>query len=1624
MYINKIDDLINDTIDDFFITISMNKDLFAKIYKESNFIKYQKEINAIFIKFISEIKTDSLKEFVKSVDALNRITDTLKRYIVIYLFLTIGFYYTGREDTFINNIVEFTKNQIGYDFKISDFFNSESNALIIKYFLLVKNVQVLLTADKAKISVIRHKPDVKQAIDFLNELGNELVTKNFILENVSDVQTQANNIIKTLIIENIYRVHEKKEFFKLLEITENIEGEYIYIDVVYPVKKVMDYRNIESLLSKREISSGFGYLLWDFISTYETNKSLSELKLDDKITELIDSRIIVPICDDFLLYHKNTEKYDMKDIQKIKTKDDTKLKYIVNKIERTTEFYSELASKDSKIKQEIKSLFYVPLYNRKAITINNFEDINIINKYLNQGIKFSDNVDYYNKLLHYRKYPFVNFANFENMGFSFALNKTVPIVRSVSFANGDFKQNKNSLLQLRIGSKDMTVNIVGFLIHTNRRNIHCSKIKDILNIKQIDPSLKSDGFKLMKKYLRQTDILQKKFNSSVYWLFDSDDMNQIKYNFSKIYDNILNDLYYIILSKYEANKKLTLDMGYKILNYYENRTLNIPIYSQTYLDIETKLYELVEKTTDQYDKQDDIIKGLDEHSLKLPTYKFKSDPNVSLTVINVNKLQTNVKTSTDSNTDSNTDSDFDFDTSQIQIQIPTNPTTMGLALCQHNLTWDNLTKMQISNPKKYLEEFHIFMKKYIYENSDFEYICKSCEHQLNMKKYISAVISNDNDSFFIYDSPFEIPLEEVPEYEKYKNTIRSVDKIIEKIGNITNLQYFVGSTPTSKSKRKTLVRETIDLLLLSNKELRNTMKERNIKIYGINRDLSRLFSFELDNSIFVFSTKDKDKYKPIKQNNIKSYIIILMLLEMNESQLFLLTNDKKSNCNFAFFEKVYVGLFSDLKIIINNTGDLGQLTKYPVLCYIIYMISCTMVKYNMWEYEYPEQTKKQKFLPVIQKEIIHTVIDLLNSVLETSIMPKKNYLYEIISTKFFRLLNTLCDTRGDMYIRLTNNKTLANSGEKKNYALVTRKPTLLTGKLTEPVYEIAQRILCRPPKIIFYKKPNDFRFINKYNRITNITNCSNGKFHEYVTKGDNFVCGVCKKSITDKYDEALSNKISHEYKYIRLQNIASIRCIKDGKFHMFSQTQKSSNPQTSCVKCSNPKTHIYTNKELDAINEQLQSPVEKTNPAQTSTSSYDEKLLKKLSSEYKPDYLDKFIDLLETSIGGSDSSKQSHLRMNTYLIDHDHLGYTLDKPIILTDADNKILTKTNHPFYKTDVLYYSSYKNGKTDVYYDVITKILLGYKEESKNYVLNKKTDKFLKITYSIHDKLKFLGFPDHYMNIQEKYDQLVNDPDITTDHALINNLIIQDIMRTRLINLKKTLYEFQRLFYRIMNNYTSPSDTTLYDNSFFANKYNKIFTTHKKKISKISTFDEKGQHQILKHWKGIYSGVNIQPFDITTINVDFQTYKILNISLLTSNPELALFYIIGEFTKLLTYNKNNFIKIDISNFIIEFINNMDETFNTEKMHNNLELKKFNYISKSMFYLDNTSQSISVDSTQGIYEEYVDKSDKIDIEQVKLKANEDYDAEEANNSLDIDNNYDSGDEMYLDEDPGLDYHD
>ena len=1648
MYINKIDDIIDKIIDDFYNIVFVKDKKNNKLLSENNFVKYQNDINDIFINYNKIINISEIREIIKNEDNIVTILEIIKRYIAYYFFLFVGSFYTGTQDNYINNIVEFTKNQIDYNYKINNFFNSENNSILINYYEMIKNIYTILSTEQSKLSSIINKPEIKSAIEFLNSLGQEFVNSNFRLENLNqNKKEQAHNVIKTIILLELYKKNEKKEVFRILEMVEKEEGEYIFIDVVVPGKRYIDYSAVEGILTKREVIRDLANEFWNYIIDNEEKFNIQKETIEEIILLLINSGIVIPIVDDFLLFHKDTEKYDKNiDPNKIKKKEDTKIRYIINKIDSTSEYYSESVDKDQKIKQNIKKNFFPPLMDRKAILMNNNEELRIITKFMNLGRKSNENLDYFNDLTNYRSYPYVNFKDFEKFGFSIILDKTIDIVRSVSFEkSGDFRQNIRNPLQLRVGSENQLVNVVGFSIPTNKRDINCLKVKDVTNIINLD-STNKNGYISTLKYLQKATIENKPHNSSIYWMFNLETDNikldtyeqatkmtmqeQVKLLINKLYYDIINEIYYRIINKLNEKNNIEIQRGYHIMRKLESKTLTIPRNSDTFNDLENFiLFDKSIKIEPEYDIREDIFYGLTGDIIKLQN--APQLPEAEIQTIRIDTQQLNVNKNIEVKIETLIEAGVEVD-EEVGVEV---------GVCQHNITWEYISILRRKNPGKYTDLLYEFIQQYVIENNDQDYVCKSCSTLLNIKKYIiDGEYDGDTQKFVTYSMPMEVPLEEIPEYEKYRVSIRNMDKLAERIAVIANIPYFIGSTLSIKWRRKAVIKDGIDIILLNNKLLKKNFKERNelaSRQYGISRDLSNLFVFELDNEIFKYSSKEKDYYKLIKQNNILSYLIILLILEINESQLTFMTGDKKGICNFPIFDKFGHVLFDGIKIRKNKDGDIDNIKNYKVLCYIIYMISCMITKYNLWFFNSDDKDiKKKKFNPIIQKSVIHTTIDLLNSIIENSVVKDVHHIYEVITTRFFKKLTSMFNN--DELIKKFKSDYDRTSviTDKKAYILSKFEPIKLQGKYVPQKYDDPQYIFCRLPKYFIPKRTVTYPI---YNNINNITNCPQGTFHSWKTKGTQFVCEICGTVLDSlKLDKKLSDEIKINFKYTRLQKLAQKYC-SGGSFHNFI---KDSNTKSICNKCSKDENYECSRKELDdlefylennklKLNTKEDNIIENIEKKENREQDYKDRVYNKLNENYKKEtskdnmylYIDELIDQIQSTIGTATGlGSDLYLRENVYVIDHDYLGYPYDKPIIITDKDNLIKYKQNHPFYKTDIIYYTNTKAGRIDVFYDATTLILLGYKQASKDFVLSIMPDKKLKINYSIYNKLKIMGYESKFIDIQNKLNEI---KEIYIGDETDNNFVftkedsfkelVKEIIRNRITNLKKFIYEFQRFLYRIKNGYITninkkekSEDDEVEDDEEY-NLVEIITNKYSKKLINMNLYDQSKEHKLFKHWKTVSGEIHADNLDDININMDDDTKLIdsEDINKYDRNGNLLLYYIVSEMSKLIKYNQNKIIRTNIIEFYVEFINIMFDMFNIESKINNHDIKRFIMSLKSSLYIQDL-ENVITGRTEGIYQEYKDVDDK---ESDEVAEQQEDDREEAD-ALDIDNELEFGDDL------------
>jgi hypothetical protein len=1600
MHIEKIDNFIDKIINDYFENIFLSSNDFDKIYKEANFIKYQKEINEILKNYCDSINLDEIKELVKNNETISKIHETIKRYLGYYTFLSIGYNYKFDEKIYINNIVEFTKNQSEYKLKINNFFNAESNALIIKFNRVISNMITLFTADKSKIATLKTIPEYIETIKFLNTLDVDYITNNLVLKNIEneDKKIQCHNIIKTLIYIELYKNTEKNDLYKMLEMIDNIDGEYMYIDIVVGKKQTLDYDIFEKIVGPKN-----KYLAQEFWKMINEKQMIVELDNDEKINLLMQSKIVRPICDDFLLFSKNTERYDKIDEKgvNIKKKEDTKINYIVNKINLTRDYYSEQTKSDEKAKINIKKLFYQPLYNKKAILVNNNEDLQILHKFKNMSIISNENTEYLHELTQYMIYPYINFKDFDKYGFQLTLDNPIDIIRYVSInTSDDFKQNKNDALQLKVGNYNSTINIVGLLIPTNKKPLQCIKSKECVNIKDLTKKNKN-GFDLFMKYLYESDIGLKKHNNSVYWIFDLDtdivnvktekydqttkftNYEQTKRLVGVLYDNIVNYVFNQIISELKKIKNLTFYKANKIIRYYETKLLEIKN-EQMKNDLIKEISNMIIKIENPYDDEQD--NQTDEKiEITLPVI-FDKDKNIKeqLEIVTNKKIVQTIVINYQ-NDDINTLSE----------------TFINKMTCQHFIIWDKLISIKKSDPSLYTELIQNFIEQYIIENEDHEYVCKSCNNLVNIKTYVNDYSSEIQN--IIVNTYLDISLDEISEYEHYKIAIRSLNKTIEKLSLLINLQYLLKISNETKMMKQTIIKNIIDVCTENLKYLTNIFKERNDKItdkYGIIKDLTDVFIFKFENGIFLYSVKETDEYKHIKQNNIIAYTIIMLLLEISDSHIYHIGTDKKE---LLAFNNIYESLFSGIKIISNDKGTTSNIIDYKILCYVLYIFAHVIAKYNMWSNSNEKITdkEKQKNIQFVQKKVIHTTIDLINSILEKFLLSKKNNkVFDNICNKLLIKINTLYKNN-ELYDSILSdnlsNKIIQTVGKNDNINYIS-----LTGKFIPMPFEESLQTTknpCRIPKLYMERI---YKTENTIHHISHLSNCLDGKFHKWKISDKKYSCIICKIT-TDKIDEKNNNEIYNNYNYNILLSIAKIKCSNDGDVHIFSKTEKSK----TCIKCGNSYDHKYSNDELsklkDVIDKRYTTNIinkyEKYNMIDEESKKnieYTKKVVegvnKNFNNDIKFDFINTLINELQIIVGSETSDY--NLNNNTYIIDHDHLGQHLAKHIILT-GDTKIIYKKNHPFFNTNVLYYTNTKVGKIDVFYNANTKILLGYKEQNKQYVLsNINNRKNIIIKYSIFNKIKYLGYQSQYINIEYNFNKLMAEDNLLDKHKIFD-ILVYDIVKNRTHNLKNILSMLKITLQKILNNHNK--QISIHDETqYFSNIHALFIEKYKNKFSDVKFNNDK--HSVFKHWKGIMRGCN----DYKENKITFDKIMIIDCNDLVEHDEngnIILFYIINELTQLLKINTNKSIKTILANFIIDFINFSFESYNEEHDNNNIDIKRFNYIVSSDGYLEMTEipDEVTFNEIQmndELNEEVEEKIDEIEeMNAIDMEENEDSDA-------------------------------
>jgi hypothetical protein len=1531
MYIDKIDELLDNIID---ITFEACKK--ENIFKQTTITP--QTIKSTVTKIINKIDKSKLKEY-----ELEKVTEQIYNMFTkfVYLYIIISIQNKFKPNEFINFVVSF---------KILDesIFDSEFNSKIIFISNILKQLKFLsenLESIQTK-KILIDKTEYYQSLQIFSELGKDLIG------DLSNPNT-FHNILKFLIYKKIYFNEDKIKIHSILEIDELENLEFKYIEIIESLTEEIDYSSVESLFKSKEYNNNFIETIYNILIEKEQMQNNIQISLDGKINELFNKKIIIPITDEFIRYHKESEKYDSgsnstKIDPNVRTnkRDNTKIRYIITKINTVIDLY-----KDGDTSKEAGKNFFQPLLNRKAVLINDLEEINIIKKIQNIGFAQKEQHEFLNELLSFRTYPYINFKDFKVNGFSIQTNKTIEAIRQ---SNVEFKDDpkftslNKSQIETRVISPDLIGNIVGFaipresLLLTNDVTrdhstiIQCVILKNMIDSRTLG-SKKSNGFLNILNLLKDQILNQTKYTKLPYIMFDKslDKMNKFRdiYNLpqdeyfklllSYLYDEVSITTYEKIINELNSKEYHSFYNFFKMIKEIQKKLLPV---DQEKLNIIEKHIILVKSPTfkDEYDLQEDKIPGITTKLLKIPAFPIIKDTKI---IIKITKKDL-VKEDEDINIYEN-------------------------CHCQHNVTWDKIAQLRTKSPNQFNQYLYQFFKHYVIENTEKEFICKSCSEIINLKKYINDWTSSTEDGIALSVS-LNAQLDELPEYEKYNKSIKNLDKILEKICSGTNLNIFIGNKPQIKIKRQEIIKMLIDVISIQNETMKTSSVDRKLRLeqsaknYGINPNLSQYFLFELKNDIFVYSSKDTDKFKKPKLNNIMVYLLLLLLSEMSLSLIYFFPEDKM--LNYFIFDRLGYSLFDGLLIRVNSSNDVTYIKNYKLLCYTIFILSGVLIKYNLW---FGESTVKKGLInPSDQKAIIHTLVDLLNSILEVNSQKNKNFLYEMFASRFFSRLNQVYSktASADLLGKLDDamKKKISITSDRKIIYKTSKNiiNTVLNGKTpdkfdfgffvwpnTEPKFNIQKNIKSRTLDMVF--NPEQILQIYKDLELKSIIK---------IAKKYN-LDGTKRNTIITDDEIALIDKS----KLIELKKSIILNKIKAGIKNSQKNVEKS---DKIFQKIENSK------KSFDLIKD-----------AQSKTDLYNT--------------IEKLINFWETIIGKdvNINNDNIYLKQNVYIINHNYRGITRSDIITHTENENKILFKKDDPYFKQNIFYFYD-KTQNLTMYYNAQDYNYLGYKEQGKDYTRVYGTGASLEVKLAIKNKLLFLGYSYLNYKIPQYILELLNINELKKAGSKLINFI-SDITRERISNLKNTLINIQKIFYQIKNKGSQ-------ENKFSHTKIHPITTRYLNKFKNIETNNSSG-NKFFSKMNDIISSAFLNPID-PTVSITYEnTYLYVgNIIKLQNSDHVLINYMCNEFMELINANNDNFTK---TNLIYLFANIINYEFNfynlREKASTNAEVKKFT-LAESSYY--NVMEGNESDIFQDLSEE-----EKNQIQE------ENYDSKEMNDALDVD---------------------
>lgn len=1652
MYTNQIDDIIDKILDNFYLDRLIQDPTFHIIINEKkhNFVEYHQQLNNLIKSYVDSIDTAGIQKLITDKKNLQQIMDIVKRYITYYCFLYLAYYYDGNIKEFRNNLIQFSKLQETSKFHVKNFFDTENNYQVIRFFKIIKDSKNILLMTPLQQKNINME-EMHDAVMFLKSLGKEYMD-NFLLQIVTtkgtkgtkgseseSVEVNVHNLIKTIVFGEVYKNQERPTVFKILTEIEESETEYTYIDIVVSVEETSDFDLFQNIFAGKDRMDFLAQSLWELV-----NAPL-DIKLENPDTKnnlLLQFRGVTSIVDDFLRYHRDSERINIEQDKSLTVpigkdnarnirfalmkqtknkKENTKAQLIVNKVDVISEFYSPSVKQSPELYKEIKSFFQGPLAYRKAVLHNYLSEVYVMRKMQLQGKKVTESNEYYLELKYINQHAYFNFKDFQKYGTSVVRNaidtnnitSNISPINTLRYSNIEFiDQHVLEEIDLRVIGQDDAVNITGLafgpLIHGPLQCVTKENLIDIRNVNIIyyeedKKELKTNNgyeafLKIIKHYyigiikLRTDPFLQlyldinevRKINPSIlnkiiYWIYD---VEQDKYDVTT-YENIKSYNFQDKIKYMNANladeiNKMLRDKLIDLIR--SNITLGslqidhlIELFIRTYrLSIsprEKKKLFISEYLLRKPVLEPAIILVSDADRSKLPVYtqlKKITIYNVKIDMVNPTHPQLYIKPII-------TAEEKGPEVSGAKIEIR----------CRHEESWESVEKLKKVDLNKYNMAITQFIYEYANETTDGFFVCRVCSQLLSMREYVQdGKFDNSTEKYTTNYVPINIPLHEIKEYAKFTMAIKYVEGLLKKMNDFSKANMLVGDHPNMRVKRKTFVKNIIDIVDHHNNQNLN-MKNRIdtdtfYKMFGIDKSITSVFFFEFSDKIFNFSTEagittETVEINRLKLNNVVLYFLWVWISELNESQIILMNIDKI--INIYSFEKHGKKLFEGLLLKKNINGkETVPILSYPILCYIIFVASYYFMKYGIWYYVSKTKTLNQFNIKVIA----HSLVELFNGfALKLNEMPN-DYIYTVAMNKLYTHLNTIYKN-SDIIDLLKKTQSRYGDhvapiepvlGEKAKSKSTAELPVTKIGPVRRklPTYRIGTGLMYDQLK----EKAYHIISIN-----TLVTNCPTGDFkgdfHNWTTRDTDIVCSKCGTVGKDIDLNNLTDLTDLSF-YFNLAKIAQRRCI-DCQAHEYIATKSG---EVKCTLCNKTKLSEYTEKELDKlslnINEasttKMLKQIADVDKINLEIEDFDKKALDIMTQLIKSSkkitesvgvFINKLESFLDKNINLSTEANPSYLKDDVYVINHIYNGLPLETPVIFIQKDNKVQFKENQTFFKKDVFFYTSTSTGLIDVFYDAVTLQLIGYKENHKEYVTINKSANYLKIDQSVTNKFLNLGYEHSYINLSLGGATLTEENKSQTLTSLVK-IHIQTIKMIidKISSIISKIKNFQPEREEMGVPFLSPDNKRV---KLFVQKYANLLPNIQTGSSNTAFDDWNYIRDMFSYKKINWSKADIQFTDQTFIKSSSLNYY-------SDACDYMISFLVKQLIDILDSNPEKKDKKNIAMMYVELLAYIFELYNLDMTKNKHAVKRFEYIlSGSEFMINLTKKGLGIISMEEILE-------------------------------------------------------